>query len=126
MLHVIACLLRVWFPLFCLPLSTRRQHDLVDEVDDGGGGLLGVQLGKQVANVLGQAARLLGYETKHPEGLQGRDRGRWREERGRDDKLLSMTSKREVVMQNIVCHVRKYCVFVTAYRANYIERISVM
>lgn len=51
----------------CLPLSARRQHDLVDKVDDGRGGLLGVQLGEQVANVLCQASWLLGYEAEHPE-----------------------------------------------------------
>lgn len=49
-----------------LPLPAWRQHDLVDKVDDGRGGLIGVQLGEQVANVLRQAARLLGYEAKHP------------------------------------------------------------
>lgn len=54
-------------PSLCLPLSARRQHDLVDKVDDGRGRLFGVQLGKQVANVLCQAARLLGYKAKHPE-----------------------------------------------------------
>lgn len=47
-----------------------RQHDLVDEVDNGGGRLLGVQLCEHVANVLGQAAGLLGYETKHPESRE--------------------------------------------------------
>lgn len=52
--------------LLCLPLSARRQHDLVDKVDDGRGGLLGVQLGEQVANVLCQASWLLGYEAEHP------------------------------------------------------------
>ena len=51
----------------CLPLPAWRQHDLVDKVDDGRGGLIRVQLGEQVANVLCQAARLLGYEAKHPE-----------------------------------------------------------
>lgn len=52
-------------PPLCRPLPARRQHNLVDEVDDGGGRLFGVQLSKQVANVLCQAARLLGDETKH-------------------------------------------------------------
>lgn len=55
-------------PASCLrlPLPAWRQHDLVDKVDDGRGRLIGVQLGEQVANVLRQAARLLGYEAKHP------------------------------------------------------------
>lgn len=65
MLHITACLSLA--PCLWLPLSARRQHDLVDEVDDGGGRLFGVQLGKQVADVLCQAARLLSYETKNPE-----------------------------------------------------------
>lgn len=61
--------------VFCLcpHLSALRQHDLVDKVDDGRGRLFGVQLGKQVANVLCQAARLLGYKTKHPESSKKAD-----------------------------------------------------
>lgn len=50
-----------------LHLPALRQHDLVDEGDDGRGRLLGVQLCKQVANVLCHAARLLGYEAEHSE-----------------------------------------------------------
>lgn len=53
------------FPFLRLP--PLRQQDLVDEVDDGGGGLLGVQLREHVADVLRLAAGLLRYETKHPE-----------------------------------------------------------
>lgn len=53
--------------MLCLPLSALGQHDLVDEVDDSRGRLFGVQLGKQVTNVLSQTARLLGDKTKHPE-----------------------------------------------------------
>lgn len=55
-----------WLPLF-LHLPALWQHNLVDEVDDGRGRLFGVQLCKQVANILCQAAGLLGYETEHPE-----------------------------------------------------------
>lgn len=46
-----------WLPL-CegggawLSALLRPEHDLVDEVDDGGGWLLGVQFGEQVAHVL--------------------------------------------------------------------------
>lgn len=34
------------FSSLCLPLSALRQHDLVDEVDDGRSRLVGVQLSK--------------------------------------------------------------------------------
>lgn len=59
-----------------LPLPPLWQHDLVDEVDDGGGRLLGVQLSKQVADVLGRAARLLGHETEHSES-EREGKGMW-------------------------------------------------
>ena len=42
-------------------------HDLGDKVDDGGGGLLGVELGKQMARVVGHPSLLAGHESKDPE-----------------------------------------------------------
>lgn len=70
--------------------------------------MFGVQLGKQVADVLRQAARLLGYETKHPErgGVEEEEEGVRKRER---DKLLSMRGCERGVITQIfrVCLVSK-------------------
>lgn len=41
-------------------------HDLGDKVDDGGGGLLGVELGEQMARVVGHPSLLARHEPKDP------------------------------------------------------------
>lgn len=46
----------------------RPQHDLVDEVDDGGGWLLWVEFGEQVTHVLRHAAWFLSYKPEHSRG----------------------------------------------------------
>ena len=48
--------------------ALRGQHDLVDEVDDGRGWLLGVQLREQVTHVLSYTSWLLRHEAKHSGG----------------------------------------------------------
>lgn len=65
-----------------LRLAALRQHDLVDKVDDGRGRLFGVELGKHVANILRQAARLLGHEPEHPEGDEREEDGEEPRRRG--------------------------------------------
>lgn len=49
-------------------------HDLGDKVDDGGGRLVGVELGKEVAGVVCGAALLPGHEAKEPAGAGEGDR----------------------------------------------------
>ena len=56
-------------------LLAGTQHDLGDKVDDGGGGLVGVKLGEEVAGVVGGAALLPGHEAEEPAGAgEGGDR----------------------------------------------------
>lgn len=52
---------------FCCQRSSflRRDH-LQDEADDGVGGLVGVQLGEEVADVVGCASLLTRHEPKQP------------------------------------------------------------
>lgn len=49
-----------------LVLPPLRQHDLVDEIDDGNRRLFWVQLCEEVTDVLCHAAGLLGYKSKNP------------------------------------------------------------
>lgn len=43
-------------------------HDLGDEVDDGGGRLVGVKLSEEVTGVVRGAALLAGHEPEEPAG----------------------------------------------------------
>lgn len=52
-------------PLHQVDPAGRRHHDFGHEVADGGGGLLGLQLGEDVALVLVTVGALLGHEAEH-------------------------------------------------------------
>ena len=47
-------------------LLMASDQNLCDKVDDGGCWLIQIQFGKQMANILHGAARLLGNKAKHP------------------------------------------------------------
>lgn len=49
-------------------LLAGAQHDLGDEVDNGGGRLVGVKLSEEVAGVVRGAALLPGHEAEEPAG----------------------------------------------------------